>query len=96
MDDRKIEYHITVENIDIKDPVLESLTFQLDSVDVKELSGALNLGNNFGTSVNQKEKKDPKDKEEEKKKIEMEEKEKNAPNTIMTPSKKGFSFKFNK
>jgi hypothetical protein len=49
--DKKLEYHITVERVDIHQPVLEQLTFRLDSLDIRELSGALNLGNNFATKV---------------------------------------------
>lgn len=51
--EKKIEYHVTIEQVDIKDPVLENLTFRLDSLDIKELSGALNLGNNLGGNVKQ-------------------------------------------
>ncbi|MBC8079956.1 MAG: hypothetical protein H7X86_06400 [Gorillibacterium sp.] len=43
------QYYITVEHMQVDRPVLEQLTFQLDSLDISELSGSLNLGNNFGT-----------------------------------------------
>lgn len=39
---------IKIENFYVQNPTLESLTFKLDSLTIKELSGALNLGNNFG------------------------------------------------
>ena len=44
---------IRIENLDVRDPVIESLTFKFDQLDVKEVSGALNLGNNFGVRVHQ-------------------------------------------
>ncbi|TCP28901.1 hypothetical protein EV207_11423 [Scopulibacillus darangshiensis] len=43
---------ITIEKIDVNDPVIDNLTFRLDTLDVKDLSGALNLGNNFGVGAN--------------------------------------------
>lgn len=50
-------YDITIEELNIHDPVLENLTFRFDKLDVKEVSGALNLGTTFGVNVHQKEKK---------------------------------------
>jgi hypothetical protein len=44
---------IRIENLDVRDPVIENLTFKFDKLDVKEVSGALNLGNNFGVRVHQ-------------------------------------------
>lgn len=41
------EYHINVEKMDVQQ--LENLIFQLDTLDIEELSGTLNIGNNFGT-----------------------------------------------
>lgn len=46
---------ITVENLKVDQANLERLVFHLDSLDIQDLSGALNLGNNFGVKV-QKEK----------------------------------------
>lgn len=43
-----VEYNINVEKLVVNDPVLEQLTFKLDKIDIKDLSGSLNLGNNFG------------------------------------------------
>lgn len=43
----KPEYHINIENLDVQQ--LENLTFTLDTLDIKELSGTLNIGNNFDT-----------------------------------------------
>jgi hypothetical protein len=43
-------YHITIERMEIHQPKLDSLTFSLDALDIRELSGVLNLGNNFGGS----------------------------------------------
>lgn len=51
---KHVEYHIHFDQVDIHDPNLEQLTFQLDHLDIDELSGALNLGNNFGVQVKPK------------------------------------------
>ncbi|KGP74071.1 hypothetical protein [Pontibacillus yanchengensis] len=51
------EFHFHIQHVDIKDPTLEQLTFSLESLDIEELSGALNVGNNFGVSVDTPEKK---------------------------------------
>lgn len=48
--DKPAEYRITIEQLHVQQPVLESLLFRLDRIDVDELSGSLNLGNNFGVS----------------------------------------------
>lgn len=45
---------IRIETLHIHQPVLENLTFRLDQLDIHELSGSLNLGNNFGTKPNSK------------------------------------------
>lgn len=45
--------HVTIERVYVQNPVLERLEFGLDKLDIKELSGALNLGNNFGVAVEQ-------------------------------------------
>jgi hypothetical protein len=39
---------IKVDTVKLDRAVLESLSFHLDKLDIKELSGALNVGNNFG------------------------------------------------
>lgn len=41
----KPEYHISIEKLDVQQ--LENLIFRLDALDIKELSGTLNIGNNF-------------------------------------------------
>lgn len=41
------EYHINVEKLDVQQ--LENLIFRLDNLDIKDLSGTLNIGNNFDT-----------------------------------------------
>lgn len=41
----KPEYHINIEKLDVQK--LENLTFSLDTLDIKDLSGTLNIGNNF-------------------------------------------------
>jgi len=43
----KPEYHINIEKLDVQK--LENLTFALDKLDIKDLSGTLNIGNNFNT-----------------------------------------------
>lgn len=43
----KPEYHINIEKLDVQ--TLENLTFALDKLDIKDLSGTLNIGNNFNT-----------------------------------------------
>lgn len=50
LEERSIEYNINIEKLDIQK--LENLTFHLDSLDIEELSGSLNLGNNFGVKTN--------------------------------------------
>lgn len=39
------EYHINIDKLDIHQ--LDNLIFRLDKLDIKDLSGALNIGNNF-------------------------------------------------
>ncbi|MFD1737658.1 hypothetical protein ACFSCX_14015 [Bacillus salitolerans] len=56
--ERKIEYHITIHDIHVNDPILKELSFNLEALDIKELSGSLNLGNNFSPKVEQKGKMD--------------------------------------
>jgi len=46
---------IRIDALHIHQPVLENLTFRLDQLDIKELSGSLNLGNNFGAKPDHKE-----------------------------------------
>ncbi len=48
---RPVIEQVTIERVYLQNPVLERLEFGLESIDIKELSGALNLGNNFGVSV---------------------------------------------
>ncbi|NQX66829.1 hypothetical protein HQN90_11910 [Paenibacillus alba] len=45
---------IRIDTLHVHQPVLENLTFRLDHLDIKELSGSLNLGNNFGAKPNEK------------------------------------------
>ncbi|MCD5325723.1 MULTISPECIES: hypothetical protein [Pontibacillus] len=52
------EYHFHIEHIDIHNPKLDDLSFRLDSLDIEELSGSLNMGNNFSNSPEQKQKRD--------------------------------------
>jgi hypothetical protein len=48
-----VENHFNIENLNIHQPVLDNLTFRLDKLDIDQLSGSLNMGNNFGVRVNQ-------------------------------------------
>jgi hypothetical protein len=41
----KPEYHINIEKLDVQQ--LENMIFRLDALDIHELSGTLNIGNNF-------------------------------------------------
>lgn len=43
--------HITIENVHIHQPVLEKMEYRLDHLDIEQLSGSLNLGNNFGAKL---------------------------------------------
>ncbi|WAH35270.1 hypothetical protein [Alicyclobacillus dauci] len=43
---------ITIETLHVDKASLEQLSFKLDHLDIDELSGSLNLGNNFGTDIN--------------------------------------------
>ncbi|MCY9663843.1 hypothetical protein M5X11_02430 [Paenibacillus alginolyticus] len=45
---------IHIDTLHIHQPVLENLTFRLDHLDIKELSGSLNLGNNFAAKPSEK------------------------------------------
>ncbi|HET7578927.1 MAG TPA: hypothetical protein VFK33_06565 [Bacillales bacterium] len=48
---------VTIQNLHMKEPVLKELAFEMDQLKLDEVSGALNLGNNFGVEVGQKPKK---------------------------------------
>ncbi|MBD2862068.1 hypothetical protein [Paenibacillus oceani] len=39
--------NIVVRQLNVHHPVVENVTFRLDALDIEELSGSLNLGNNF-------------------------------------------------
>ncbi|WP_163538702.1 hypothetical protein [Gracilibacillus sp. YIM 98692] len=47
----KKEYHFQIEKVDIHQAALDKLLFQLDKIDIEDLSGALNVGNNFGVTI---------------------------------------------
>ncbi|PYI55451.1 hypothetical protein [Paenibacillus flagellatus] len=42
---------VVVRQLHIHRPVVENVTFRLDSLDIDELSGSLNLGNNFDVQL---------------------------------------------
>lgn len=46
--------HVNIEYLDAKDLKLEHLDFHFDRLDIDEVSGALNLGNNIGVRVEEK------------------------------------------
>lgn len=48
---KPVEYHLHFDHVEVNNPKLDELTFRLDELDIEELSGALNLGNNFGVNV---------------------------------------------
>jgi hypothetical protein len=43
--------NIIIENVHIHQPVLEKMEYRLDKLDIEQLSGSLNLGNNFGAKI---------------------------------------------
>ncbi|MBM7624453.1 hypothetical protein [Sporohalobacter salinus] len=67
--DETLECQITIEKLNVDNPQLDDLTFSLKELNVEELGGALNLGNNFGVEVI---------KDEEKKKNKNKTKQKNS------------------
>ncbi len=42
---------VTIEHMKVDQAYLDELVFRLDSLDIQELSGSLNLGNNFNPKV---------------------------------------------
>jgi hypothetical protein len=42
---------ISIQNVHIHQPILKSLEFRLDGLDIENLSGSLNLGNNIGVKT---------------------------------------------
>lgn len=42
---------ITIEHVEVHQPVIEKMEYRLDSLDIEQLSGSLNLGNNFGAKL---------------------------------------------
>ena len=57
-----VSYYINIEHADIQGPIVDKLDYNFEKLDVKEVSGALNLGNNFGVSVGEIKKKEGGDK----------------------------------
>lgn len=51
---KAIDNKMSVEKLNVEKLELQNLVFRLDSISVKELSGSLNLGNNFGASFKEK------------------------------------------
>ncbi|GGJ10633.1 hypothetical protein GCM10010885_19790 [Alicyclobacillus cellulosilyticus] len=42
---------VTIQHLHVERATLDQLLFRLDRLDIDELSGSLNLGNNFGTEL---------------------------------------------
>ncbi|RBW69105.1 hypothetical protein [Bacillus taeanensis] len=78
-----IEYHFHINHVDIHNPTLEQLSFTLDQLDIEDLSGALNLGNNFGVSIG----------EQKNRKQNLKQKHQNEKRAIKK-TKDGYSFSF--
>jgi hypothetical protein len=55
-DQGKFNY-VNIEHADIQGPLVDKLNYNFDKLDVKEVSGALNLGTTFGVKVAEKRKK---------------------------------------
>lgn len=51
MAEQKQRQGVVVRQLHIHQPVLENVTFRLDALDIDELSGSLNLGNNFDVQL---------------------------------------------
>lgn len=49
-----IMIHLNVKDLHLQELNLEELAFHLDKLDIKELSGMLNLGNTFSPTVHKK------------------------------------------
>lgn len=49
---QELTKHVHIEHVDLHR--LENLVFRLDQLNIKELSGSLNIGNNFGVEKPQK------------------------------------------
>ncbi|MCF8564345.1 hypothetical protein LLE49_06250 [Alicyclobacillus tolerans] len=43
--------HVNIEQLHVDHVTVPDLTYKLDSLDIQELSGSLNLGNNFGVEA---------------------------------------------
>ncbi len=54
--EQSIEVHFHIDKVDIHQPTLDQLSFRLDQLDIEQLSGALNIGNNFGVNIGDKKK----------------------------------------
>ncbi|WEG11416.1 hypothetical protein PU629_14755 [Pullulanibacillus sp. KACC 23026] len=61
MKDKGRSYYINIEHAEIQGPIVDKLDYNFDKLDIKEVSGALNLGNNFGVRVGKLTKKDGKE-----------------------------------
>ncbi|KOP71753.1 hypothetical protein AMS60_20855 [Bacillus sp. FJAT-21945] len=78
---QKAEYHFHIDRVDIHQPVLDQLSFHLDQIDIEELSGALNVGNNFGVNIGNEKEKGQKNKKE----------KQSQDNSVFKTTKEGYS-----
>lgn len=85
---KNLEYTVNIEHLHAHQPVLEQLSFRLDQLDVKTVSGALNLGNNFGVRVDQNRQKQRKSEDS------LKETHTYADSFHMDQTANGYSFKF--
>lgn len=99
MTEKAAKNHIHIDMLHVHNPVLEKLEFRLDKLEIDELSGALNLGNNFGVRVHQKPPIEQKDMDEggepaEAQRSDSDAQEVNASGSTMNKTTKGFTFRF--
>lgn len=50
----EIQYNVYIDKIDVQSLMLDELNFSLESIDIEELSGAMNIGNTFSPSIEKK------------------------------------------
>lgn len=94
LSEKGLEHQITIETLNVKDPVLENLTFKFDKIELDEVSGALNMGNNFGITVKQHSNKKQGKKKQQSKKKEDKNRENQPHESAFTKTENGFHFKF--
>ncbi|MDC3417385.1 hypothetical protein [Aquibacillus salsiterrae] len=86
-DDKLI--YINIEHLEIQTANVEELIYKLEKLDIKELSGALNIGNNLGTTVNKQPKQKTTDNNDERKKKNVHTKERHPTTRTKKENHKG-------